>query len=132
MVAPSFSTKEFETAVNKLAASFITQLAELARLSIREMVVHALQQPEQRPRRRRVTNLFDPARALRNGLGPIVNDFERKCIAHALSKHGGNVTYAAEALRMTRQSLQRKIRRLKVPAAIQPQSRKRERRTQNR
>jgi transcriptional regulator with GAF, ATPase, and Fis domain len=42
------------------------------------------------------------------------DEFERLYIASVLADHDGNVTHAAAALRLTRQSLQRMIQRLGV------------------
>jgi arginine utilization regulatory protein len=51
--------------------------------------------------------------ALQLGLGRTMVEVQRRCIATALDLHGGNITKAAAALRVSRQSLQRKMRRLK-------------------
>lgn len=51
------------------------------------------------------------------GLQRAVDEFEGRCIAYALENHGGNITRAAITLRLSRQSLQRKMIRLGIESA---------------
>jgi hypothetical protein len=48
------------------------------------------------------------------GLAEVVDQFERQQILRALRDHDGNIQRTADALRVKRQSLQRKIRRLDI------------------
>lgn len=104
--------RTFEAELNRAVADFVSRLAELGRLGAYAMVVRALE---------RDTSVIDPtparrrkreSDALRLGLRKSLRHFERQCIDEALQKHDGNVTAAAKALRVSRQSLQRKMRRL--------------------
>lgn len=53
-------------------------------------------------------------RAKGPSLAKAVDDFESNYIRRALNEHAGNVQRTADALRVKRQSLQRKIRRFKI------------------
>lgn len=55
-----------------------------------------------------------PSVALRVGLRGALLQFEAECIARALDVHGGNITHAAKALRIRRQSLQRRVRQIEI------------------
>jgi len=50
----------------------------------------------------------------RASLNDAVREFERRYIVRALREHGGSITHAATALGISRQSLQRKVRRLGI------------------
>jgi transcriptional regulator with PAS, ATPase and Fis domain len=49
------------------------------------------------------------AAAANGGGGATLAELERQAIAAALARHGGNVTYAAQELGVTRASLYRRI-----------------------
>ena len=61
----------------------------------------------------RRAGLVPPARG--PGLVQAVDAFEREYIVRALREHDGNIQHTADALRVKRQSLSRKIRRLQIP-----------------
>jgi DNA-binding NtrC family response regulator len=58
------------------------------------------------------TQAPSPHETLTEGKKRVAEDYERRAITAALREHGGNVTHAAEALGMARQSLQQRIKEL--------------------
>ena len=54
----------------------------------------------------------DPSLPFSDAKKQAVEDFERRYLLRALRAHGGNISRAAEAIGMVRQSLQQKIREL--------------------
>jgi transcriptional regulator with PAS, ATPase and Fis domain len=103
----------FEAELNDLVADFAARLADLAQDAAYAMVANAFDSsaPDHGPRAPSLATKRTPRRG---SLSERLMDVERDIIIEALEDFGGNVTRTATALRVSRQSLQRKIRRLKI------------------
>lgn len=111
------AVSRFEDELNDVVGRFVVELAALARMGARALIIDALGSDHagegKLPKRAQGHAGVTPD-AFRIGLASAVDAFQREWIMRALDEHGGNVSEAARRLRTTRAGLQRRMKRLKV------------------
>lgn len=113
------AVSRFEDELNDVVGRFVVELATLARMGARALIIDALgsdQVGEGKLAKRVPGHAGITPDAFRIGLASAVDAFQREWIMRALDEHGGNVSEAARRLRTNRQGLQRKMKRLRIKA----------------
>jgi len=117
-----------EAELHRLIEECVSRIATLARMAAREMVESALRTDVARPRVRRADGrarddgardvfgglLHDIEQGARPTLDRALAEFEGRYIERVMLDHGDNISHAAKALGLSRQSLQRKRARLRL------------------